>query len=122
VNLKLAKKLFDKYGCEYKTAMDGAEALGLFKKHKFDIVIMDCQMPTMDGFEASIAIRQYESAKKLERTPIVALTAHALESDKEKCLSSGMDDFLTKPLRMNKLTEKLEKYLPEFKADTPEKN
>lgn len=118
VNLKLAKKLLDKYACFYKTATDGAEALELFKKNEFDLVFMDCQMPHMDGFEASIAMRKYEAKKKLKRTPIVALTAHTLESDKEKCLNSGMDDFLTKPLRISKITEIMEKYLSEFKEES----
>jgi CheY-like chemotaxis protein/anti-sigma regulatory factor (Ser/Thr protein kinase) len=119
VNLKLAKKLLDKYDCSYKTAMDGMEALELFKKKEnhFDIIFMDCQMPNMDGFDASIAIRKYEAKKNLQRTAIVAFTAHAMDSDKERCLDSGMDDFLTKPLRMDKLTEIMNKYLAGMKVE-----
>eukprot|EP01101_Sappina_pedata_P006673 TRINITY_DN3389_c0_g1_i1.p2 TRINITY_DN3389_c0_g1~~TRINITY_DN3389_c0_g1_i1.p2 ORF type:complete len:136 (-),score=8.96 TRINITY_DN3389_c0_g1_i1:186-593(-) len=81
------------------------------KKGGYDLVLMDCQMPVMDGYSATKAIRQFEAQGSLDKTPIVALTAHALENDKDKCLSVGMDEYLTKPISKVELTKTLRKYL-----------
>lgn len=107
-NKTVIEDIFSRFGCRAEHAFNGEEALELLDKDKvFDLILMDCQMPKMDGYEATEAIRERKWGKKLK---IIALTAHALPSDKEKCLESGMDDYLTKPLRMNDVGEKLQEY------------
>ena len=86
------------------------ETLAAFGSGGFDLILMDLQMPEMDGFEATTAIRDQERARG-NRTPIVALTAHAMKGDREKCLAAGMDGYLTKPIRPQELDEVLEIYV-----------
>jgi CheY-like chemotaxis protein len=90
-------------------AGNGREALGTLEKASFDLVLMDLQMPVMDGFEATAAIRDRETSGI--HLPIVALTAHAMKGDREKCLAAGMDGYLTKPIRPQELDEVLEGYV-----------
>ena len=121
VNQRLATRLLEKRGHSVVVAADGREALAAIEKEGFDLVLMDLQMPEMDGFEATVAIREKEKAGGA-RLPIVALTAHAMKGDREKCLAAGMDGYLTKPIRTAELEEVLKKYLtlqPE-PAGTPE--
>jgi CheY-like chemotaxis protein len=87
-------------------ALDGREALRLFEEHAFDIVLLDLQMPELDGLETATSIRQRE-IKTEKRTPIIALTAHAEQGFRDECLAAGMDDFLTKPLQPRKLFDAL---------------
>jgi len=96
-NQDLARSLLEKMECEVDVAEDGNEAVEMFKDSDYDLVFMDVQMPNLDGYDATRIIRELESDDK--RTPIIALTANALEGDKEKCLKAGMDDYLTKPFR-----------------------
>ena len=91
--------------------MDGKEAVELASKHPFDLIFMDCQMPEMDGYEATQTIRLHELSQKKPRTPIVAFTAHALKGDAEKCLAAGMDDYLSKPMRQDDLERVLLQWL-----------
>ena len=98
VNQKLAVRLLEKQGHAVTAASDGREAIALFERQAFDLILMDVQMPGMDGFEATAAIREMEKFKG-SRIPIVALTAHAMSGDRERCLASGMDGFATKPIR-----------------------
>ena len=77
----------------------------------FDLILMDCQMPEMDGFAASMAIRQHEQAANMPRVPIIALTANAMQGDRERCLASGMDDYLTKPFNKAALRNVIAKWL-----------
>ncbi len=84
--------------------------MAALEKEKFDVVLMDMQMPEMDGFEATAAIREKERATGLHQ-PIIALTAHAMKGDREKCLAGGMDGYLTKPIRSPELFEILDGYL-----------
>ncbi len=97
-NQKLAVALLERNGHHVTVANDGAEAAGLVRSHTFDLVLMDVQMPEMDGLEATRVIRQHEAGTD-RHVPIVAMTAQAMKGDRERCLESGMDDYLTKPVR-----------------------
>ncbi len=110
VNQRLASRLLEKRGHSVVVAGNGLEALGALEKESFDLVFMDVQMPVMDGFEATVAIRRKEGAGGV-RLPIVALTAHAMKGDREKCLAVGLDGYLTKPIRPQELDEILRNYL-----------
>jgi signal transduction histidine kinase/CheY-like chemotaxis protein len=98
-NQKVAERILTKGGHEVVIAEDGQAALDLFLREPFDLVFMDCQMPKMDGYEATIEIRRLERQRGLRRTPIVAMTANATVEDRDKCLGVGMDDFVTKPAK-----------------------
>ncbi len=110
VNQKVGSKMLEKLGCIVQIADDGVQALALFKREPFDLVLMDCQMPELDGFQTTAAIREYEGTQK--RTPIIALTANAMDGDREKCLAAGMDAYLSKPIRPEPLKEAFMAWLP----------
>jgi signal transduction histidine kinase/CheY-like chemotaxis protein len=110
VNQLLASRLLEKRGHSVVVAGNGREALDALEKERFDLVFMDVQMPVMDGFEATAAIRKMEDGSGV-RLPIVALTAHAMKGDRGKCLAGGMDGYLTKPIRPQELDELLHVYL-----------
>jgi len=118
VNQRLVTRLLEKKGHFVVVAGNGREALEALEKESFDLVLMDVQMPVMDGFEATAAIRKREGGKGI-RVPVVALTAHAMKGDRGKCLAGGMDGYLTKPIRPQQLDELLEKYLAR-RAETAE--
>ena len=118
VNQRLASRLLEKRGHSVVVAGNGVEALEAVAKESFDLVFMDVQMPVMDGFEATMAIRKREEPGGM-RLPVVALTAHAMKGDREKCLAAGMDGYLTKPIRPQELDEVLGKYLAR-RAETVE--
>jgi len=96
VNQKVGMKLLEKIGCSVEIAANGKEAVRAWESGHFDVILMDCQMPEMDGYEATRQIRSRESAS--HRTPIVALTAHALKGADEECRAAGMNDYITKPI------------------------
>jgi signal transduction histidine kinase/ActR/RegA family two-component response regulator len=106
VNQKVIRRTLEKWGIEVQIANHGREALEWLSREPFHLVLMDCQMPEMDGYEATRRIRAYEQPRGLHM-PIIALTANALEGDREKCLECGMDDYLTKPVNPDLLWEKL---------------
>ena len=108
VNQKLAVRLLERFGCTVDVAASGIEALAQLAERDYGLVLMDCQMPEMDGYEATRQIRSRERGSK--RVPIVALTANAMESDLERCISCGMDSYLTKPIDFVKLRDALEKW------------
>ncbi len=101
INQKVATSMLKKIGCETDIAGNGHEAVECCRKKHYDMVLMDCQMPEMDGFEATETIRAEEHGA--QHMPIVAMTAHAMPSDRERCLAAGMDDYLTKPISVEQL-------------------
>jgi CheY-like chemotaxis protein len=109
VNREVAVRLLEHLGCEVHVADNGKKARDALRVRDFDLVFMDCQMPEMDGFEATRAIREHELASG-RRTPIVALTANALAGDPERCFAAGMDDFVSKPFSVGKLRSALERW------------
>ena len=121
VNQRLATRLLEKRGHIVAVAANGREAVTAFEKESFDLVLMDLQMPEMDGFEATAAIREKEKVTGYH-LPIVALTAHAMKGDREKCLEGGMDGYLTKPIRAQELDDLLEIYVDQRRkaAEEPE--
>ena len=108
VNRMLAVRMLEKHGYAVEVAMDGGEALRKYEAGQFDLVLMDVQMPEMDGFEATAAIRDMEK-KNGGHVPIVAMTAHALTGDRERCLAAGMDGYISKPFRVEELLEEMER-------------
>ena len=108
VNQKLAVKVLEKLGYNAELAQNGREAVEAVESRRYCAVLMDCQMPEMDGFEASRAIRRLE-ARRGGHVPIVAMTAHALQGDEERCLEAGMDAYLAKPIRPEQVREMLER-------------
>ncbi len=117
-NMRVTTALLEILGCSVVPAFNGLEAVEAYRKGTFDLVLMDCQMPEMDGYEATRTIRQLEPTLN-RRTPIVALTAHAMAGSRETSLAAGMDDQLTKPLTMAALTAKLTEWLTQAKASQP---
>lgn len=110
VNQRVAWKMFDKLGLRFDTASDGRDALRWLNQRRYDLVFMDLQMPEMDGYETTEALRRAEGLNR--ETPIVALTAHATQEHRVRCLEAGFSDFLTKPLRVGDLRKVLAKWLP----------
>ncbi|MBL4661334.1 MAG: response regulator [Alcanivoracaceae bacterium] len=112
VNLKVAEKLIQYIGYPFDFAMNGQEALEKVKQNRYRMILMDCQMPVMDGYRCTAKIRDYEAAAGLNRTPILAMTANAMMGDREKCLDAGMDDYMSKPLNRFILEKTLRKWDP----------
>ena len=109
VNQVLAVRLLEKRGHSVTVAGNGKDALAALEKRFFNLVFMDVQMPEMDGFEATAAIREKEKTSG-NHLPIIAMTAHAMVGDKERCLEAGMDDYITKPIRIKELCDLLKRY------------
>jgi PAS domain S-box-containing protein len=101
INQKLATTLLEKHGYRVQVAGSGQEAVTLSAQQKFDVILMDVQMPVIDGFQATALIRERERGR--QRTPIIALTAHAMKGDRERCLEAGMDGYISKPIRSAEL-------------------
>lgn len=115
-NVVLLSYMFDELDVVYDVARNGADAVDMWKKNHYDVVLMDIQMPVMDGFSATKHIRDFEAANNIERTPIIGMTAHALVGDKDKCIESGMDSYLPKPLVESDLKREILKYVKAKKA------
>ncbi|UNI19372.1 Histidine kinase [Purpureocillium takamizusanense] len=105
INQRLAVKILQKYHHVVTVAGNGLEAVEAVKEKKFDVILMDIQMPIMGGFEATATIREYEQRTGAKKTPIIALTAHAMIGDREKCMQGQMDEYLSKPLQQNQLLD-----------------
>src|SRR5262249_47047565 len=110
-NRLLAVSLLEKEGHTVETAPNGKEALAALARRPFDVVLMDVQMPEMDGFEATARIREREQGTG-EHIPIVAMTAHAMKGDRERCLEAGMDGYVPKPIRAAELYQALATFAP----------
>jgi PAS domain S-box-containing protein len=125
VNQEVARGMLEHYGCGVETASDGKQAVETFSSASFDLVFMDCQMPKMDGYAASREMRKLEASRKgTFRTPIIALTAQAMEGDEEKCLAAGMDAYMSKPFKPETLQDILSRWLvtgsrPEAEGSIP---
>ena len=115
VNQAVARRMLERLGCQVDVVADGAKAVERLAASPYDIVFMDCQMPVMDGYEATATIRR--SGGNRARIPIVAMTASALAGDRERCLAAGMDDHVAKPIRAAQLAAVLERYVPEDPRD-----
>jgi osomolarity two-component system sensor histidine kinase NIK1 len=104
LNQRIVTLSLKKFDHEVVIANNGLEAIHLFKDRNFDVILMDIMMPVMDGLEATTKIRELEDQSNIEkRTPIIALTANTMDNDRDKCISYGMDEFLAKPLDIEKL-------------------
>lgn len=112
VNQKVALGMLKKLGYEAALAEDGIAAVQAVEQNEYDLILMDCQMPGMDGFEATARIRRQQAGQR--RTPIIAMTAYTTQQDQDKCFAAGMDDCLTKPVRVDVLSAMLQRWLNEI--------
>ena len=119
INQKVAQSILGKLGCKADIAANGLEAVRALELINYDLVLMDCQMPEMDGFEATAVIRDPESKVLNHKVPVIAMTANAMKGDREQCIKAGMDDYLPKPVKKEDLSTVLEKWL---KPDAPEQH
>jgi two-component system, sensor histidine kinase len=113
VNLLVAATMLERCGLQVVSAEHGRQALEQLRAQRFDLVLMDCHMPELDGYAATTAWRQEEARRLLPRTPVVALTASAIDDDRARCLASGMDDHLVKPFEMDELLAVVARHLPD---------
>lgn len=107
VNQKVANTILQRLGCHVDCVVNGAEAVEAARQGVHNVILMDCQMPVMDGYEATRRIRSYDS-----QIPIIALTANAVKGDRELCLQAGMTDYLSKPIRIDALEAMLARWVP----------
>jgi two-component system, sensor histidine kinase and response regulator len=111
INQRVARRFLERLGCDVHVVGDGAQAIEAYQRTRYDFILMDMQMPVMDGLEATQRIRELEVGADRGRTPIVALTANAMMGTLERCLEAGMDDYLTKPLDITRLQDALERFI-----------
>jgi PAS domain S-box-containing protein len=110
INQRITLRLLQKLGLSADAVVNGREAVEALEKRKYDLVLMDCQMPDMDGFEATAVIRSREGGSRHQT--ICALTANCMDGDRERCLAAGMDDYISKPVGLEKLREALDRWIP----------
>jgi CheY-like chemotaxis protein len=118
VNQMMAKRLLQRWGHDVVLAENGREAVAAHAQEKFDVILMDVQMPEMNGFEATAAIRAAEG-RSSDGTPIIAMTAHAMKGDRERCLAGGMDDYVSKPINPTVLSDVIDRVLTTRMSSTP---
>ncbi len=109
VNRRIAQRMLERLGCDVGLADNGRIALQLAQANPYDIIFMDCLMPELDGYEATRELRRLQEGKV--RIPIIALTAHSTEEDRDRCLRAGMDDYLTKPVSTESFAATLKAWL-----------
>lgn len=112
-NQEVARFLLEDFGLSADFVNNGEEALKALEKISYNLVFMDCQMPVMDGFEATRAIRAGDSGRQNHEIPIIAMTANAQQSDRESCYAAGMSDFIAKPVDIHEVQRVLLRWLPE---------
>jgi len=112
-NQIVARGLLNRFGIKTETVSNGEEAITALTQFPFDLVFMDCQMPVMDGYKATRLIRDPISSVKEHNIPVIAMTANAMQGDREYCLESGMNDYIAKPVDPIKLRKILEQWLPD---------
>lgn len=110
INQELIQDYLEDADIEIQFAENGLQATRLFASQRFDVILMDCHMPIMDGFEATQTIRELERRNALQPIPIVAVTAHAMQHEQDRCFLAGMDDYLCKPFSRTDLLNKLGKW------------
>jgi len=118
-NQIVARTHLERFGLQVLVVNNGQQALDLLAQESFDLVLMDCQMPVLDGFTACAALRQREAESGVPHLPVVALTANAMRDDRERCLAAGMDDYLAKPYRGEEILAVLERWLPRERRKPP---
>lgn len=111
INQELTKEMMEMMGCVVDVAEDGLSALAKYKNNHYDVIMMDVQMPELDGYEVTKQIREYEASGGKKPAIVIAITANSMQGDREKCLEAGMDDYISKPLRGEQLEKTLTKYL-----------
>ena len=114
INQRVASALLTQLGCRAEVVSTGTEALKSWERKCYDAILMDCQMPEMDGYQAAAEIRRHEGASP--HTPIIAMTANAMQGDRERVLAAGFDDYLPKPVKSAELAAMLQRHVPSFKA------
>jgi CheY-like chemotaxis protein len=122
INQRLIAALLKKLGCLSEVVSDGSEALQCLRSGTYDLLLLDCQMPVLDGYQTAAQIRRPDSGVLSPTIPIVALTANAMRGDREKCLAAGMDDYLSKPVCVEALVTVLNRWLPEAVRVLPAKS
>ena len=110
INQKVLMAIFNKNNYSFEIAQNGQEALDRIQNKSYDLILMDCQMPVLDGFTTTTLIREYETTFNKQRCPIIAITANAMQGDKEKCMNAGMDDFLSKPFKSQEIISVVNKW------------
>ncbi len=118
INQRLAGRMLERLGCRVHVVGNGRDAVDAFGRQAFDVIFMDCQMPEMDGYEATGRIRDLEG-ETARRVPIIALTANAMKGDRERCIESGMTDYISKPIRREDLAEMLVRWVRETRPPRP---
>lgn len=111
VNQEVARNMLALFGCEVEAVSDGLQAIEAMRRYAYDLVLMDCNMPNCDGYDATVEIRRLERARGGRHAPIIAITANVMPGDRKRCLAAGMDDYLPKPLRQDDLKAVLERWL-----------
>jgi len=125
VNQEIARNMLIRLGCGVEAVNDGLQAIEAVRRERYDLVLMDCNMPNCDGYDATVEIRRLERGRGGRHAPIVALTANVMPGDRKRCLAAGMDDYLPKPLRQEDLKTVLDRWLdaraePDMAADVAE--
>ncbi len=119
INQEVALHMLESLSCDVTLATDGIEALTLMDKKHFDLVLMDCQMPRMDGYETTRTLRKREADEnRIDRMPVIALTANAMSFDRQRCIEAGMDDYISKPLTLENLAKTIARLLPDRSRDS----